>query len=72
MHTLHSSTLKPIAKASHAEVRVSYKVLGTLKTIFIRLLRVFPASLMYLCHSDVNYMLGTGKKITGTTNSFLF
>jgi hypothetical protein len=69
---LQSSTLEPISKTNHAEVSVPCKALGTLKTIFIQLLQVFPASLMYLCHSDVNYILGTGTKITGTTNSFSF
>jgi hypothetical protein len=72
MHTLCSSILEPTAKANHAVVSVPCKVFGNLKTIFIVLLRVFPALLMYLRHSDVNYKLGTGTKITGSTNSFMF
>jgi hypothetical protein len=41
IRTLGSSVLELITKSSHAEASVLYKVLGTLRTIFVKLLLVF-------------------------------
>jgi hypothetical protein len=49
------SELEPIAKTSHAEESVIYKVLGNPRTILLTLVRGFP-----LCHLDVNCIIKHG------------
>ena len=70
--TLCKSVLEPIGKASPLEVNVLHKVLGNLRTIFMKLLQVLLVKLMSLCHSDVNQMVNAGVNITETTNSSSF
>lgn len=45
-------------------IHVLRKVAGTLRTIFISLVRVSLAQLMSLCHANINYILGAGVNIT--------
>jgi len=39
-HTLHRSVLEPVTKARHAEASVFCKEIGTLRTIFMKLVQV--------------------------------
>jgi len=41
--TLRRAVLEPIAKRRHAAVRVLFKVLGSFRKIFMKLVRVFRA-----------------------------
>jgi len=51
----HAVQVHPSAntEAGHTPTHISYKVLGTLMTIFTKIVQVFLTQFMSLCHSDV-------------------
>ena len=48
----HDGVIVPIAKPSHAEASVLCKVLGTVRTILLKIVRGFLTKSMSSCHSS--------------------
>jgi len=64
---LELTVKKSQAKPSLAEASVLCKVLAATRSVFYETGSRF-SNLMFLCHSDVTYMLNTGVCVTETEN----
>ena len=67
IRALLSSAFEPIAKTSHMEENVLYKVPGNVRMIFIKTVLDWLAKFMSLCHPYI-YVLSACVKVTRISN----
>ena len=48
--TLHKSFLEAVVKPSHTEASALGKILRTIRTTFMELVKVFQPNILFLCH----------------------